>query len=172
MAGTDDAEAALSCAQFRDCIEAFESFPLKSETCGGRSYGAWVTHFHACDDCSDAVLAHRAEQRGVRASDYPCVHMAYRATQVCEQHPDREDCPDLIIDYIAKFDEFQLMKSDVRLTILFCPWCGIKLPQSRRDQWFDAMDALGIDPWQSPDAVPEPYRSDAWFKRAQTPGRS
>jgi hypothetical protein len=47
--------------------------------------------------------------------------------------------------------------------IRFCPWCGKKLPGSLRDQWFERLRALKLEPEDS--QVPEEMRSDAWWKK-------
>ena len=48
------------------------------------------------------------------------------------------------------------------INIRFCPWCGSRLPDSRRDEWFDRVEELGVDPWGYD--VPEEYMSDAWYE--------
>jgi hypothetical protein len=50
--------------------------------------------------------------------------------------------------------------SSVQL-ISFCPWCGSKLPSSLREQWFDEIEALGVDPATGP--IPSKYQSDEWW---------
>jgi hypothetical protein len=63
------------------------------------------------------------------------------------------------IQYDDRFDEYWVPAGPARQTLFYCPWCGEKLPDSKRDQWFDAVTSLGIDPWS--DEVPEKYRSAA-----------
>jgi hypothetical protein len=53
------------------------------------------------------------------------------------------------VAYSLVFDEYGIVvhdggKSYVRID--FCPWCGTRLPESKRDQWFEALEAMGIDP--------------------------
>jgi hypothetical protein len=39
-----------------------------------------------------------------------------------------------------KFNEYGIPIPDggtSRLNIQFCPWCGVCLPNSKRDEWFD-----------------------------------
>jgi hypothetical protein len=45
--------------------------------------------------------------------------------------------------------------------IAYCPWCGRKLPESLRDEWFEELERLGLDP--SEDKVPEEYSSGQWW---------
>lgn len=64
------------------------------------------------------------------------------------------------VQYDSRFDEYWVAAGSARQCLLYCPWCGEALPPSKRDEWFDAVEALGLDPWQ--DEVPEEFRSDAW----------
>lgn len=160
--------SSISHNEFQNLIAYFEKGGRAEKD--GVSFETWVEHFHACDICSDAVLVARMAERGVNPSDYACVHMAYRATDTCDQHPDRSECHDMLIEYYPKFDEYALIKGQVSATIHFCPWCGVKLPPSQRDRWFDELEALGVEPWS--DDVPEPYKSGAWFKQARTDEQS
>jgi len=43
-----------------------------------------------------------------------------------------------------------------------CPWCGSKLPASKRECWFNALEHLGIDPLT--DNVPSRFQPDAWYR--------
>ena len=83
----------------------------------------------------------------------------------CDQHPDPYDCPDNLVIYSPKFDEFGLIIHDgghSHIEIQFCPWCGAGLPKSKRDRWFDELEAMGIDPGE--DDIPPHYRSNAWYR--------
>jgi hypothetical protein len=60
----------------------------------------------------------------------------------------------------ARFDEYWIPAGGARQLLFFCPWCGERLPESKRDAWFDALEAQGIDP--DVDPIPAPYRSGAW----------
>ena len=64
------------------------------------------------------------------------------------------------VQYDARFDEYWVQAGEARQALFFCPWCGVKLPPSQRDLWFDRLEALGINPWE--DEVPESFRTDAW----------
>lgn len=87
----------------------------------------------------------------------------------CDLHPDPFDCPDSVVSYVAMFDEYGLIVHDggaSYLHIAHCPWCGSRLPESRRDEFFAHMDALGIDPWL--DDLPQRFQTDAWFRGGET----
>lgn len=82
----------------------------------------------------------------------------------CDQHDDPFDCPDVLVLYIAKFQEYGLIIHDggrSLSTITFCPWCGARLPESQRDRWFDELERRGIDPWT--DEVPAEFEDDRWL---------
>ncbi|MFI5913017.1 DUF6980 family protein [Dactylosporangium sp. NPDC051541] len=92
-----------------------------------------------------------------------------------EQDPDDDldpwDDPDVVVVYMPRFDEYGLPIRDggtSMVVIGFCPWCGARLPESRRDAWFDEMDRLGLDPWE--DELPEEYQSDAWWRKDEPAG--
>ncbi|MET7424199.1 hypothetical protein [Dactylosporangium sp. NPDC005555] len=77
-----------------------------------------------------------------------------------------EDDPDVVVVYDAKFDEYGLPVRDggaSMVVIGYCPWCGGRLPASRRDAWFDAVEGLGLDAWE--DEVPGEFRGDGWWAR-------
>ena len=97
--------------------------------------------------------------------NYCCDQMRQQVEHRCEQHPDPSDCPDHLVSYSAKFDEYGLVIHDggsAVICITFCPWCGQRLPESQRDRWFAELESQGINPWE--DDVPERYLSDAWFR--------
>jgi hypothetical protein len=52
---------------------------------------------------------------------------------VCEKHPDADQCPDKLVTFWARFQEYGLLVhdgGDSAVTIRFCPWCGTRLPES------------------------------------------
>ena len=95
--------------------------------------------------------------------------MTEAVTASCEQHPDRYDCPDCLLTYSPKFDEYGLIIHDGGsscVSIQFCPWCGAHLPESKRDRWFDELVALGFDePFEQ--QIPDRFRTDAWYLETQ-----
>lgn len=77
-----------------------------------------------------------------------CQEMERAITLDCEQHKDIYSCPDVLVQYIPKFDEYGILIHDggsAAIGIKFCPWCGITLPESKRDEWFDALEELGFN---------------------------
>ena len=94
-----------------------------------------------------------------------CERMELELSRGNEPDADRSLSPDALVAYIAKFDEYGINVHDggsSMVQIEFCPWCGIKLPDSKRHLWFEKIEALGLDPWS--DEIPEAYQSDKWFR--------
>jgi hypothetical protein len=82
----------------------------------------------------------------------------------CDRGLDRFACPDALVAHSPKFDEFGIIVHDGGVStvqIMFCPWCGAKLPESKRDRWFEELEAKGIDP--ASDDAPEEYQTSAWW---------
>ena len=92
--------------------------------------------------------------------------MNQRLTLKCEEHNNGFECPDVLINYISKFDEYGLIIHDGGssfVEISFCPWCGSKLPESKRDLWFDELEKLGFDN-PNEQSIPEEFLSSKWFE--------
>ena len=70
----------------------------------------------------------------------------------------------LPLKYLPAYREYALVLDDgpVLQLISFCPWCGQELPSSFRDQFFEHLEAMNLDP-EDPD-VPLDFRSDAWWQ--------
>jgi Domain of unknown function (DUF6980) len=82
----------------------------------------------------------------------------------CDKHADVFECPDVLISYIPKFDEYGIIIHDggsSSISIYHCPWCGTKLPESKRDKWFDVLEEMGFDD-PSEQNIPSEFNSDAW----------
>lgn len=127
---------------------------------------AWAEHINACRQCSDWIDARAVRKRGYDPGDYPCVHLAKFATMTCEHHVDRLECPDILIYYNPRHDDYSLPIRDgglATLPIYYCPWCGAQIPESKRDRWFDELAALGFDdPYDQ--EIPECFKTNAWWK--------
>jgi hypothetical protein len=79
-------------------------------------------------------------------------------------HPENRGA---IVHYSQKWDHYYVKVENVDSIIqeiYYCPWCGLKLPLSRRDAWFDALEKLGIDPVQNPELVPREFKSSQWWE--------
>jgi hypothetical protein len=83
-----------------------------------------------------------------------------------DQHPDPFDDPDKLIYYSEKIDEYGIIIHDggsSAITIKYCPWCGKKLPKSKRDLWFARLRKLGYD---DPliENIPNEFQTDEWYR--------
>ena len=81
---------------------------------------------------------------GLRCPDvenHCCQRMVDAITSTCDQHPDRFDCPDALLDYNPRFREYGLIVHDCGTAVAvidYCPGCGAKLPVSLRDEWLSS----------------------------------
>ncbi|MBH0237222.1 DUF6980 family protein [Methylobrevis albus] len=94
-----------------------------------------------------------------------CQTMTDALTNDCEIHADEPfECADMLFSYSDKFDEYGLIVHDGGSAVIlidFCPFCGTRLPSSRRDDWFDEVEALGFSDFDDP-AIPTKYATSAW----------
>jgi hypothetical protein len=96
-----------------------------------------------------------------------CADMTRDLNQTCDLHSNRFECADCLIAYSPCFREYGLIIHDggsSMVVIGYCPWCGVQLPESLRDRWFEELDAMGIDPGED-DTIPEQYRSSEWWSK-------
>ncbi len=55
----------------------------------------------------------------------------------------------------------------IRQQLFFCPFCGVRFPESVRIEYFERLRAMGFDdPWLERERVPLEYRSDTWWREA------
>ena len=69
------------------------------------------------------------------------------------------------IRYEAKFREYGISVLDggsSTIQILFCPWCGQKLPGSLRESWFEILESKNLE--LGDPTIPEDMLSEAWWK--------
>lgn len=78
----------------------------------------------------------------------------------CEYIRDFCDDPRVQITYSPVFREYHipLKGNAARQRILYCPWCGTKLPTSVRDNYYELLDDAQLeDP-------PEEFQGDTWWR--------
>ena len=82
-----------------------------------------------------------------------------------------EDVGDKTIFYSKRFDEYMIPLSEDRISgicIAYCPWCGKKLPASKRERWFEELDEMGIEfSLFDTEQVPPDYLDDTWWRRSE-----
>ena len=92
-----------------------------------------------------------------------CAKMEYFVNKNREKQKfDSDD----IIYYSPQFDEYGLVVHDSGesyIKIDYCPWGGKKLPESKRDLWFDKLEKMGIENPLEVD-IPDNFKSDMWWK--------
>ena len=154
----------MDCHEYKARHAEFSALPLSKEVWDTPEWEAWAEHFHQCQACSDWDLAQRVVGRGFSVNQFPCVHIANQVTHVCEKHSDLAECSDVYVIYLPRFDEYVIRTGDAPGAVIrFCPWCGARLPVSKRDRWFEQLEELGFDnPCEQ--EIPEAYRSAAWHR--------
>ncbi len=100
--------------------------------------------------------------------DVCCARMAAALSQACFEHDEPFECPDNLVYWCPPLDEYGLIVHDggrSYLLVSVCPWCGRRLPDSKREQWFAELEKIGVD---SPlvDKLPAPFDSDQWYREA------
>jgi hypothetical protein len=109
--------------------------PLDREVWDSPAYEAWSEHLSACGACRAWSLLEELRSRGVDVNRYPCPHIAAHATQRCEEHPDPQDCPDVLIRQLPGSDLYGIPIRDggsAVSVIAYCPWCGAAIPDASR----------------------------------------
>ena len=158
----------MDCEDYRRYYSSFASKRCNGDFPATSTEIEWDSHDDSCTECSDWVMAQEVIRRGHAATEFPCIHMAYYVTHRCQPHPEPHDCPDALVTYTAAFDEYAIPVRDggkSGVLIRFCPWCGIRLPESKRRRWFEELEALGFD---DPliQGIPERYHSSAWYNES------
>lgn len=77
-----------------------------------------------------------------------CNKMDAALDYACDNHADPFECGDYALVYHPLFHEYGLVIRDGGMSYLlidFCPFCAVKLPERRRDWWFDEVERLGLE---------------------------
>ncbi|GAA5039126.1 hypothetical protein HNP84_003491 [Thermocatellispora tengchongensis] len=64
-----------------------------------------------------------------------CESMARQMAWHCDDHEDAFDCPDALVSFNARSQEYGLIVHDGGTSVIvidFCPWCGSRLSVSQR----------------------------------------
>ncbi len=95
-----------------------------------------------------------------------CKDMKNHIECKCATHDNVFACCDHLLYYNNVVDEYGIIIHDggsSYLHILYCPFCGTKLPKSKRTSYFDLLEGLKINPWDN--HIPEEFKSDEWWKK-------
>lgn len=103
-----------------------------------------------------------------------CAAMAAQKNHHCEAHSAPMECVDVLVVYNPRFDEYGIPIRDGGTSvncIQFCPWCGARLPESKRELWFERLRELGCDD-PATQRIPERFTTDAWWREEAQHERS
>ena len=102
-------------------------------------------------------------------SEFCCSDMKRDIEYECEKHDNIFDCYDHLICYNDVFDEYGIIIHDggsSYVLINYCPFCGKKLPHSKRDSFFDILEELGYtDKEVANRKIPSEFKTDEWWKK-------
>jgi len=95
-----------------------------------------------------------------------CTAMTSALEHDCSEHLSKFDCPDALLSYNERFDEYGIIIHDggtAVSSIAYCPYCGQKLPASKRDLWFDTLECMGYDD-PGEQEIPSEFQSGDWYR--------
>ena len=103
---------------------------------------------------------------GAPGKEHCCERMSIAVKYRCGRCSDIWACGDCLVIYSPPFDEYGSIVHDggaSYVLLSYCPWCGARLPDSRRDRWFEALEKQGFN---SPleQEIPDEYKTGAWYK--------
>ena len=82
----------------------------------------------------------------------------------CAQMQYAIDEPEIPLVWTPKFREIGICVldgGDSNILLIYCPWCGNKLPASLRSEWFAALEERKIDPFG--EHVPPEFLDGRWY---------
>lgn len=100
-----------------------------------------------------------------RNVDHCCASMVNALYFSCDEHSDPFACADALLVYNEVMNEYGIVIHDGTPSYVLidrCPWCGTRLPESARERWFDAVDALNLADGAPP---PDRFLTSAWRQR-------
>lgn len=128
-------------------------------------YQEWYRHQRDCPSCQEWSRAEYCRIRGIDPSGHCCLWMAYYVAHPMETG---HQGPNRVIDWVSSWDEYHIPMSydGYRATrILFCPWCGIRLRDSKKELWYKALYQLGYTDPGGEEEIPEEFKSDLWWRK-------
>ncbi len=131
---------------------------LRSKLQAYRGYGSNdrsnLPEQNALETAEGSLL--KVDFRGDRQAPHSCVGMDMALSSV--------DTP---LEYDDRFREFGVETRGGHAVdlISYCPWCGEKLPESLRDEWFECLRRLGLEPEDA--GIPESMRTGDWWRNSR-----
>ncbi len=150
--------------KFKSLHKKFNRDGLHYTDLSGPEFEEYQTALHEDMECFQWHLASILEERGFDSSNHCCLLMAYHLSTP-NTMPEGEDDSDIIVKYNEIFDEYGIPIYDGGASVVqidYCPWCGHKLPESKRDRWFEELRQQGIEDVDN--QIPEQYQSDQWWR--------
>ncbi|WP_208615662.1 DUF6980 family protein [Gottfriedia luciferensis] len=154
----------MDCKKYRDNYKRYNKFPLDQSVWDTEEYKQYQEHYYDCELCGIWDMEQKAIEKGMDVNKYCCTEMAYHLSKGLDKDP--YENPDVVIIHNKKFDEYGIPIQDGGnsfIMIKHCPWCGNKLPQSKRDMWWETLESLGLNnPFEQ--NIPEKFETDEWYR--------
>jgi len=152
----------VDCAGFRASYERWwNQGPVDNEY--PREQQEWFKHRQDCPACHEWGRQQYCQHRGIEPAQHCCLDLAYaiaHPVEILHQGPNRA------LDWSRAWDEYWIpvpYDGYSANLIRYCPWCGTRLPHSKKEQWYQALYALGFDD-PGEQAIPAEFRSDRWWR--------
>jgi len=121
-------------------------------------------------DRPEGEKAAYCRERGIDPTDHCCLDMAYAISHPVETE---HQGPNRVLDWIASWDEYLIpMPYDGYFSTLirYCPFCGGRLPESKRTRWYETLWSLGfLDP--GCEEIPTEFDTDRWWREREPRNR-
>jgi hypothetical protein len=123
----------------------------------------WFGHEQDCRECRDWARRRYCQYRGIQADQHCCLDMASAIAHPIET---LHQGPNRVLDWIACWDEYRIPMSYDGYSatpIRHCPWCGHRLPDSKRSLWYERLKSLGYSDPGNED-LPDEFGTDEWWR--------
>ena len=153
----------MNCAEFR---ASYSKWANKGPTDNQYppEHAAWNAHEGDCQACQRWSKGEYCRDRGITPEQHCCLDMAWAISHpILIPHQGRNP----ILDWSKAWNEYRIPVSRDGYSgthIRHCPFCGAKLPESRMNEWYDRLYALGFDDPGEQD-IPEEFNSDKWWRK-------
>lgn len=107
--------------------------------------------------------------QGIHIEHHCCLDLAFA---ISEPLLTPHQGPNRIIDWIASWNEYWIPVpyDGYSSTIIHhCPWCGQKLPESLRGEWYRVLNDLGYSDPSEDGNIPTEFESDHWWRKRGEP---
>jgi hypothetical protein len=152
----------MDCACFRLSYDRWwNQGPVDNKYPEGQA--EWFRHRQDCRDCEDWAKRQYCLSRGIQPEHHCCLDMAYAIS-----HPIEIGHQGLgrVLDWFASWDEYRIpMPYDGYSSTLIrhCPFCGYRLPKSKRQLWYERLCSMGFDDPDNDD-LPSEFETDQWWR--------